>query len=249
MNKIIVIIGCLISFLVKAKDILVIPYAYYAGQYYCLLLKAPNKKLVPIQDIAKKGESIVDRGAKCASLQTKALWGKYQLKDNHELYKRRPSKNDYYQSVTFFNEKLTEAVEKELILKTEKYVIFFVEVPYIQSDWVQKAPQLPDAIDSWYALHQLVWVKMQVLFEAKEDTWAVRKHLVGVNADIDSVLKDRLNQFGIYKYEPLSAIIKAQSSLIKVIERSAVRGRKHKAQKHLYSAYNSRLRRLRRSNR
>lgn len=252
MKKIVLIVACFINSLIYAKDLLIIPYAYYAGQNYCLLLKAPDRSIITIQDTPKKAEDLVERAAKAASLQTKALWGKYQ-KDNAQFYKRRPSKADYYQSVSFFTEKLAEAVESELVMKTERYAIWFVEVPYIQSDWLQKAPQLSEAVDSWFALHQLVWVKMHALFEQKGDAWLVKRRIVGLNGQLEGTVKDRLNQFGSYKSESLGTIIRPRSALGRVLERSAVRPRKiitpsYSSSVHS-SVYGSRLRRQRRTNR
>lgn len=252
MKKIVVIISFFINTILLSKEVCVIPYAYYAGQYYCLLLKGPDKKIVSIQDSIKKNEDMIERAAKGCSLQTKGLWGKYQ-KDDAQFYKRRPSKNDYYESNSFFKEKITEAIEKELVMKTEKYVMLFVEVPYMQSDWVQKAPHFSEAIDSWYVQHQLIWVKMQLLFEQKGDSWVVRKRLTGIHAEVDLQLKNRLNKFGIYKFDSLSGLVKMQPALVKVVEHSTIKNRKkivHSNHNTVYpSVYNSRLRRLRRTNR
>ncbi|RTL06592.1 hypothetical protein EKK58_04635 [Candidatus Dependentiae bacterium] len=251
MKKIIVLISFFINSVLLSREMHVIPYAYYAGQYYCLFLKGPDKKIVSIKDSIKKGDDMVERAAKIGSLQTKALWGKYQ-KDDMQYYKRRPSKKDYYDSVQLFQEKITEAVGKELVMKTEKDILLFFEVPYIQSDWIQKAPNLAEAIDSWYAQHQLIWVKMQILFEQKGDSWAVRKRLTGLHGDLDLELKNILNKFGMYKFDNLSPLIKTQSALVKVVKHSTAKTRKDAGfiQSPVYSsASSSRLRRLRRSNR
>ncbi|HTM05876.1 MAG TPA: hypothetical protein VL201_01415 [Patescibacteria group bacterium] len=238
------------NFFVFGQELFVLPYAYYAGQVYFLFLKAPDRSLTVIQDLLKKDESRVARAAKAFSVETRALWGKYE-KDNSQFYKRRPSKNDYYQSISFITEKLEKAPEKGLMMKTDRCVFWFVEVPYIQSDWLQKAPHLSEGLESWFADHQLTWVKMHALFEQKGNEWVVRKNITTGLGQLNTVVKDRLDQFGRYNAEGLSAIVRVKSPFSRVLERSAVRHRKIiNNQATSYSpVYGSRLRRSRRTNR
>jgi hypothetical protein len=250
MKKIIMITVFLASSFIYGQELLIVPYAHYAGQLYGLFLKGPDKSLTAVQDSSKKGEDRIARAAKAFSLQTRALWGKYE-KDDTQFYKRRPSKNDYYQSVSFITEKLEEAVGKELIMKTDKCTLWFVEVPYIQSDWLQKAPHLSEGLESWFAYHQLTWIKMQAIFEQKGNEWIVKKRITGTFGQLNTVVKDRLDQFGRYNAEGLSTIIKTKSVFNRVLERSAARHRRTvNYQGSVHSpVYGSRLRRSRRISR
>lgn len=250
MKKKSLIISLLTYFIVQAKEVLIIPYAYYAGQNYCLLLKSPDKSLTVIQGSTKSGDVMIERAAKIFSLQTKVLWGKYEQKAGGQDYRRLPLQQDYYKSVAFFNDRFNESLEKGLLMKTERYSIIFVEVPYINGEQIQKAPQLSEAIDSWYAQHQLVWVKIHALFEQKGSTWIVKRRMPAL---LEPTVKERLNHFALYKKEALSDLFHPQSPFAQVIERSrsmSARNRKAQVQSgHHVTHAPVRLRRLRRTNR
>ncbi|QQR54104.1 hypothetical protein IPH25_04635 [bacterium] len=199
------------GWLLDAKQLFVLPYAYQFGQAYFLF--RTNKAKVyffgglPYDKKSKKTD-FNHKLAKLFSKQTKALWGKSDLHNEHMLH-AHPSEEHFRHSVATTKVWLQLAEERAKTVEKDQLKLLCIEVPFIKQQVLSKAPAYYAADQDEELEDEYVWIKAVDICVKKNQEWDFKpaKSVFSKTSVYDSSVETLLKRLTHYSGDIVSQII------------------------------------------